>query len=176
LAEAAGAILITQVKKNQKSLLKQVEDSCCVQKPIDIHEDEVEKKHGRLEQRKYEVFNSLPILDKLKKKWPYIRSIIRVTRQRNSSITTSYYVSNKVMNAKEVGGYIRDHWYIENKLHHIKDRDYMEDRTPKRVNPHIFSYCMDISINALRSKGVTNMREALYNNRGDLEQCIRYLQ
>jgi hypothetical protein len=45
----------------------------------------------------------------------------------------------------------------------------------KRVNPHIFSYCIDISVNALRSKGVRNIREALYNNRGDLGECIRYL-
>jgi predicted transposase YbfD/YdcC len=76
--------------------------------------------------------------------------------------------------AHRIAEYIRSHWYIENKLHHIKDRDYMEDKTPKRGNPYVFSYCIDISINALRSEKVTNIREALYN-RGELEECVRYL-
>jgi predicted transposase YbfD/YdcC len=155
--------------------LKQIKHDSNIQEPIDIHEDEIDKKHGRIEQRRYEVFNTSSVLDRWKKDWPYIRSIIKVIRLRNNSITTSYYVSNRIMKAKEVGEYIRDHWYIENKLHYIKDRDYMEDKTSKRVNPHIFSYCIDISINALKSKGTSNTREARYNNRGDLKESIRYL-
>jgi predicted transposase YbfD/YdcC len=119
-----------------------------MQKPEDIQEDEIDKVHGRIEQRRYEVFNGEPMLNKWKKEWPYIRSIIRVTRKRNDSTTVSYYVCNRIMKAKEVAEYIRGHWYIENKLHNIKDRNYVEDRTPKRVNPHIFSYCIDISVNA----------------------------
>ncbi len=81
-AETVGAILITQVKNNQSTLKKQIEHGCRTQTPIEIVQNEIEKGHGRIEIRKYEVFNAYPMLIKWQKDWPYIRKIIRVTRYR----------------------------------------------------------------------------------------------
>jgi hypothetical protein len=176
LAENAGAILITQVKKNQASLLEQIKHGTKVQTSIDIYEEAIDKVHGRIEKRKYEVFQSLPILKNWRKEWPYIRNIIKVTRQRNDSITTSYYVSNGDLPAKEFGKHIRQHWYIENKLHHIKDATFYEDKHRKQVNPWVFSTLTDWTLNILKKHGVTNIRQALYSNAMDFTSSIQYIE
>ncbi|MDR0632075.1 MAG: hypothetical protein LBF54_02455, partial [Holosporaceae bacterium] len=38
----------------------------------------IDKIHGRIEKRKYEVFDASPMLDKWRNDWPYIRKVIRV--------------------------------------------------------------------------------------------------
>jgi predicted transposase YbfD/YdcC len=121
------------------------------------------------------------MLNKWKKDWPYIRSVVRVTRYREiigdkPTTTISYYVSNKMgLKAEEMGMYIRDHWWIENKLHHVKDATFREDFTTKRVNPYVFSSLIDIALNVLKSKGVKNIRKTLRINALNLEASIQYL-
>ena len=168
-ATLAQAIFITQVKNNQEDLLKQIEHGCKIQSPLEKQEDRYEKSHGRLERRTYEMFDSLPMLKKWRKDWPYIRYIIRVTRYRERlysskepTIETHYYVSNRLMTALQYGQHIRQHWYIENKCNHVKDVAFQEDATTKRVNPLIFSACIDFAMNILRSSGVDNMRKSIY--------------
>ncbi|GHU17622.1 hypothetical protein FACS189472_04770 [Alphaproteobacteria bacterium] len=63
-AEDAGAILITHVKDNQPSLLKQIELGCSIYKPTAVINDDFDKEHGRIEQRTYEIFEPLPMLNK----------------------------------------------------------------------------------------------------------------
>ena len=170
-AEKAGAIFITQVKNNQKALRNQIAHGCKVQTPIAVHEDEVTKEHGRIEQRKYEVFEINPMLNKWKDDWPYIREVVMVTRLRERigkksepSTTVSYYVSNRPLEAAEYAEYIRKHWWIENKVNYVKDVAFQEDKTIKRVNPYIYAMCGDIALNTLRSIGVQNIKNAIYKN------------
>ncbi|MDR0555810.1 MAG: hypothetical protein LBG20_02260 [Holosporaceae bacterium] len=67
----------------ERSLLKnQLEHGCIIQKPLESHEDEIDKNHVRIEKRRYEVFDASPMLDKWRNDWPYIRKVIRVTRFR----------------------------------------------------------------------------------------------
>ena len=103
--------------------------------------------------------------------WPYIRNIIRVTRYRHeinkkSKPTTevSYYGSNTHMTAQEYGQYIRCHWYIENKLHNIKDSAFQEDSLTKFTNPLIFSMCIDIALNIIKCRNEKNVKSILYKN------------
>jgi predicted transposase YbfD/YdcC len=144
--------------------------------PIDIYEEELDKAHGRIEKRRYEIFNSLPMLKNWEEEWPYIRRVIRVTRQRNDSTTTSYYVSNGELTAQDFGKHIRHHWHIENKLHYIKDATFYEDRHRKRVNPWIFSTFIDWTISLLKRRGITNIRRELYSNAMDLMSSIQYIK
>lgn len=37
-------------------------------------------------------------------------------------------VSNQVLTAEEFARYKRDHWRIENCLHHVLDEDFLEDK------------------------------------------------
>jgi predicted transposase YbfD/YdcC len=174
-AEKAGAVLITQVKNNQKMLLRQIAFCAQKQRIKDFFEDPPDKAHGRIEQRKYEIFEANPMLNKWKDDWPHIRSVIRVTRLRNDRVTISYYVSNGILSAQEFGRYIRKHWFIENKLHYVKDAIFGEDKSRKRVKPCIFSTFVDWSINLFKEKGVKNIRKELYMNAMDLKMTMKYV-
>jgi predicted transposase YbfD/YdcC len=173
IATERGATFITQVKANQKGLLNQIrlkttQLACC-----DVYQDKAEKGHGRIEERCYEVFDADPML----KKWPEwndVTHIIRVTRQRDvfkrtlqsyeSTKTVSYYISNKKLKSHEYSVYIRKHWFIENKLHHVKDVAFLEDKHRKEKMSDRFSMCIDISLNILRKNKVENIKGALYQN------------
>lgn len=176
IADEQKAIFITQVKDNHRGLLTQLEHGTKVNKCIDNFSDEIEKRHGRLDLREYEVFESKSIL----KKWPEwhrIRSIIRVTRRREvynrrektyrKSEEISYYVCNrfpcKKLTAKRFGEHIRQHWFIENKVHYVKDVSFREDSCRKEVNPTNFSTIIDFAMNILRYNGEKNIKAALYN-------------
>ena len=181
-AEEAGAILITQVKDNQRSLKEQIIHGCNISTSISIFTEDVTKEHGRIEQRIYEVFEAKPILSNFTKDWPYIRAVIKVTRYREElnkskpSITVSYYVSNRELKPGEYAKYIREHWFIENKLHCIKDTTFKEDRTVKRVNPYIYSTCIDIALNIMRSIKAANIRSTVYKNALDFNMMYASIQ
>jgi predicted transposase YbfD/YdcC len=171
LAEEADATLIVQVKDNQSQLLAQIEHECLNRTPEETSEDPIEKQHGRIEMRRYEVFDAQNMLKKWKKEWKHIRKIIRVTRYRESkghqpTQEVSYYISNEKhgLTAKGFGQCIRNHWFIENKLHYVKDQTFKEDFSVKRVNPFIFSLCIDLSLNMMRSNDERNIRKALFRN------------
>jgi len=72
LASKAGARLVVQLKNNQKELLKQVKHGCKIEKPISSYKEDPTKKHGRLEERSYEVFKTRNMLLKWQKEWPYV--------------------------------------------------------------------------------------------------------
>lgn len=168
-AELAEVTLITQVKDNHKALCKQIAHGCDAQQALDVYEEPINKEHGRLEKRKYEVFSALPMLKNWREDWPYITEIVRVTRYREevgkkSTTTTHYYVSNGSIEARVYAKYIREHWFIENKLHHVKDVAFREDGATKRVNPYIYSRCIDMALNIMRSIKVDNIKSELYKN------------
>ncbi|MDR2794852.1 MAG: hypothetical protein LBB12_03680, partial [Holosporaceae bacterium] len=58
--------------------------------------------------------------------------------------------------------YIREHWFIENKLHHVKDATFREDFTVKIVKPFAFSCIIDFAILLLRYWKICNLRDATY--------------
>jgi hypothetical protein len=71
---------------------------------------------------------------------------------------------------------IRQHWYIENQLHHIKDTTFYEDKHMKRVNPWIFFTFIDWSLNVLKRSGIINIGRVLYINAMDLMSGIQYIE
>ena len=169
-AEAVEAIFITQAKDNQENLRKQLAHGCRVQAPIECHQDDITKAHGRIERRTYEVFKALPMLNKWQEEWPYIREVVRVTRYREElnktqpTQTEHYYVSNRALNASGYAKYIREHWLIENKVNNIKDIAFQEDSQTKRINPYIYSVCIDIALNIAKLNGVKNIKSSLHEN------------
>lgn len=180
-AEKAGAILITQAKDNQKSLSQQIEHGCNIEKPIESHADDPEKYHGRIEKRTYERFSAMPMLSKWKEEWEYIVQIVRVIRFRevigsnNSSSEISYYVMNRAIPIKDASKAIREHWGIENRLHYVKDTAFQEDSANRRVNPCIFSTCIDFALNRLRINECDNIKGQLYKNTLSFDIAMKYL-
>lgn len=171
IAEEAGAIFITQVKDNQSSLIGQISHRSKIDKPYDKYSEGLEKGHGRIDERSYEVFSAQPML----KKWPEwnkIQSVIRVKRKRDVycrrerkyklSIETSHYECTRKLSAISLGGYIREHWFIENKQHYVKDVSFREDYNRKEINAVNFSLCIDFALNILKFNNYRNIRSALY--------------
>ena len=94
--------------------------------------------HGRIETRIADV-----IAFQTAEKYPYISTAVRMDRTRiqkkndHMSRAISYYVGTFTANqftAEQVQGFVRGHWAIENKLHHVKDRTMQEDRCQAREN------------------------------------------
>jgi hypothetical protein len=109
------------------------------------------------------------MLKKWQNDWGLVTNIIRVTRYRErlnspqeSTQEVHYYVSNRLLPVEKYARAIRQHWYIENKLHHVKDVAFQEDRGLRRVNPALFSTCIDFALNRLRYSGELNIKGKLY--------------
>jgi predicted transposase YbfD/YdcC len=181
--------VIVQVKENQKHLLNSCEQVGREEAVIDRHVSRT-KGRGRKETRTVEVFDQI-------KKWPtsvkrqwekYVAAIIRVERIRKKfdtrlkkwsrSSEISYYLSTVLLSAQEYNKAIREHWWIENKNHYVRDVSMHEDKSRIRVNPDRFVKLRSIALNVMRANGEENIKQALYKNGLSVEQllhCYDYL-
>jgi predicted transposase YbfD/YdcC len=131
-----GADYSLQVKKNQGNLLKEIKayfhkirrDS---PELLDKnHFQEIEKNHGRINERHYRL---LPITDWFDEteKFKDSYAIVEVERTRKlkkkTENETSYYITSLKDDVKTVAGYIRRHWAIENSQHWVLDVTFRED-------------------------------------------------
>lgn len=59
----------------------------------------------------------------------------------------------------QVLAYNRDHWQIENRLHHVRDMTYDEDRSQvrKEQRPHAMATLRNVAISLLRLAGAQNI-------------------
>lgn len=76
----------------------------------------------------------LPPHTQLIQDWPKLNRIIYIERifanRKTPHHTYSYYISSLTMNDAQIfGDKIRGHWFIENKLHWVKDAIMKEDTT-----------------------------------------------
>ncbi len=147
---------IVPIKKNQRPSLKEIEGyfnnkqkktNKCIKK---------EKSHGRLEQREclIGIVNEKNFTANFKKQWLDVKTVIEIKRRREQkdksyvavstdnkrrhSYTrnkrkviikkeTVYYITSKMMSAKQALMHARKHWEIENKLHWQLDVMFLED-------------------------------------------------
>jgi hypothetical protein len=64
---------------------------------------------------------------------------------------TSFYRSNRPVDATQAANIIRKHWDIENGLHYVRDVTLREDASRIRINPGIFARLRSFAYNILRS-------------------------
>jgi predicted transposase YbfD/YdcC len=131
------------LKGNRETLLNEVKQAFTGAFPGTVLRDFSQSQgHGRRETRLVEIIDF-----ETQTKYPHLQSAIRVTRTREivrkgktqkkkPKAEVSYYVATFA--AREfappvVQGLIRDHWTIENRLHHVKDRTMQEDRYRARA-------------------------------------------
>jgi len=107
--------------------------------------------------------------------WPHLRQIGAVERhrlqvRRGQIIATEaevrYYVTSlapEQADAKALLALARGHWGIENRLHHVRDVTFEEDRSQMRSGAvaHTFAACRNLAIGLLRSSGASNIAAAL---------------
>ena len=93
-------------------------------------ESNVEKGHGRIEERQIVVTSELYWLN-CKSKWKDLTSLVEVTSRRTIKGKTSeerrYFISNLRLTAAQAGRLARSHWSVENHLHWNMDVNFCED-------------------------------------------------
>jgi predicted transposase YbfD/YdcC len=90
--------------------------------------------HGRIDERKVEVFSAYQFEEELDKSWSGLNSLIRVTCTRTESTNTKieqrYYISSlPADNPEAISGAIKSHWQVENCLHWSLDVTFREDNS-----------------------------------------------
>jgi len=119
------------VKENQKSLLEDIQPFFKVGKPeITDSYETVEKAHGQIETRRYEVIKDTAWLRKEHPDWGHIQCIgkasITIDKEGKQSEDTRYFVLSCQVSAKELCAYVCGHWQIES-LHWQLDVVFRED-------------------------------------------------
>ncbi len=152
------------VKGNQKKLFTSLKKSV-ENKPISKNKIQSSGR-GRKETRTVEIFNNLDGLDKT---WVGLKSFIKIERivkiKEKIRKEVSYYISSLSPHTdpKIINEGIRSHWSIENSLHYVKDKTFLEDasKISKKNAPQNFSIIRNISLNLLRKKGYDNIAQGI---------------
>ena len=122
----------------------------------------VDADHGRIETRRCWATNVLDDIANTKA-WKGIQSIARIDAERKSNEKTTtetrYYISSLPPDANKIGGAVRTHWGIENKVHWVLDVNFREDasRTRKDNGPQIKSALNRIVINICKKDTGNNL-------------------
>jgi predicted transposase YbfD/YdcC len=129
---AGGAHYVLALKGNQAALqdyvVERFDSVVRAELPAAIEHD---NGHGRVEHR---IVRALPVgtlPENIKAPWVDLKSIVEVLRIRSAKEVTfarSFYVTSHPPKAKQLAAHIRDHWKIENELHHVLDVTFGEDR------------------------------------------------
>jgi len=138
-----GGDFVLKVKENQPNLL--TDCKFLFENELDniLHDKVVEKNHGRIETRKYYLYNGSKntIIDP---KWDKIVNTIgkiEVTREYSgydkTTVTEHYYVMSKTMTLDEFKKVTRSHWGIECSLHWVLDVIFNEDGSRNREGDSI---------------------------------------
>ena len=103
--------------------------------------------------------------------WPHLAQVCRIERRRVHVDTgliqreVSYAVTSRAAARADAGrllAALRGHWGIENKLHHVRDVTFDEDRSQIRSGaaPQATVACRNLAIALLRRAGHANIAAA----------------
>lgn len=175
-----SADYVIQIKANQKQFLHEIEayfhkverDSPEI---LQAHRfEELDKGHGRLEQR---VYDSLAISDWLTQAtdWSGLQRIIRVRRrvefEHKVRDEVSYYLTSLTEETENIAQKIRRHWHIENSQHWVLDVVFKEDDSRIRVGdaPQNMALFRRFALNLARSSSIRDsikgkLKQASWND------------
>lgn len=127
---------ILALKGNQGNLYKEVTDlfdkvnTPEFEKYIHQRDTQLEKDHGRIEQRDCVTIENLGWLYEIRQ-WPGVKSIAKITatvvKGELQYTEDRYYISSLPGKADFINRAVRKHWFVENKLHWILDVIFKED-------------------------------------------------
>jgi len=179
--KASGNDFIVQVKNNQKFLLNNLKQIVNSEKNISKNKEPISKGRNRIETRIAKIYSAKNIQDD---KWAEIKIIIEIERKKQIFDTkkriwenkgeTAYYISTREITAKEANLYVRNHWGIENKNHHVKDVTMNEDKSRIRIKPQNMAVFKSFTLNIMRFNGIKNIKDELYRNSLKLSNLLKY--
>ncbi|MGZ3361981.1 MAG: ISAs1 family transposase [Xanthobacteraceae bacterium] len=139
----AQADYLLAVKANQPTLRSEIEtffaDAPCASTESTT---DVDKGHGRIEQRTVTVAREVDWLDSDRRfpgevRLPDVATIIRVASRAElkdrGRFETRYYVSSAKLSAARAAEAVRTHWAIENSLHWVLDVTFGDDQSRLRT-------------------------------------------
>jgi hypothetical protein len=156
-----------QVKGNQPKLDERIRGEDWSEfRASNVMED---RGHGRIEKRSIRVF-SVPKNDPLPG-FPSAKQMFMIFRERKtlqgvaSDPEAAFFITSlprQEATPRDLNGVARDHWFIENKLHYVRDVTYDEDRSRVRTGngPRGMASMRNIAIGIFRLRGWANIRAA----------------
>jgi predicted transposase YbfD/YdcC len=160
-----GGEYVMTVKANQPGLYARVRDQPWAQIPVGWS-DPVERGHGREERRSYKIVTVTRGLG-----FPYAKQLVQVTRKSRDlhegdwSVEIVYVICSLPAEhapPRCLAEWIRGHWSIENKLHHVRDTTYREDASRVRTGdaPQVLASMRNTAIALHHRDGATNIARA----------------
>jgi predicted transposase YbfD/YdcC len=168
VAVDSGNDVLVQLKANQPKLLHAMVALCEQCPPGDVHHHDQIGQRNRIESRTTSVW---PLAaESVGLPWKHIRCLVRVRRHTELFDTahaawhtrgeTAWYVCTTELSARAAAHAVRDHWLIENALHHVRDVAMGEDASRIRRQPGVFAQLRTWSLNLLRQAGHHNISAA----------------
>lgn len=177
---AAGADYVFTVKANRPTLLKALKSLPWADVPVGSRStDHGRHGHGRRATRTIKVI-AVPALPG----WPEFPGATQVaqlrrtvTRAGKKSVEVVYLITSANHHTAPpatLAAWVKGHWSIENRLHHVRDVTYGEDGSQVRTGraPHVMASLRNTVIGILRLAGWTNIAAALRHHARNPERAI----
>jgi predicted transposase YbfD/YdcC len=114
--------------------------------------------------------------------WTEVGAVTLVCRERRvkgrpNESGARYYITSLRMGAAELAGYVRNHWGIENGLHHIRDVTLGEDACRVRCGsaPEVLAALRNVAVHLLTAVDTSNRARAIRRLSTQLHEAIDLL-
>lgn len=179
LVEDKKAHYIAVIKGNQPLLHRQLKQMPW--RDVPLLDKTRATAHGRDEIRRVKTATVARGLD-----FPHAAQAVQIVRRRRT-ITTDRVTLQRVYavtdlaahqaDAPEIAHHVREHWGIENKIHHVRDTTFTEDASRMRTGtaPRAMATLRNLAIGALRLTGYDNIAAGLRKHSRDATRPLTTL-
>ena len=179
-----GNNLLVQVKGNQPHLQQRLKAFTLQHVASDTLYTTDIGRRNRIEQRTTRVWPFPQHCFQLDSVWNAGKTLIEVHRQVDVFNTKtkewqlreekSVYFCTQTLTVEQAAHAVRQHWSIENRLHHVRDGSLKEDASRIRRNPASFARLRSWTLNLLRHNGEENIAQALFKNALSFDRLLNY--